>query len=87
MNRLTDPFDPTRAFYRRAGLAGWKVWGVINVAGTAFLTTEQRWPPMETIMWTGVAAFVAALVWMAAPYHSRLIDHWPIIRNHDEAWH
>jgi hypothetical protein len=41
---------------------------------------------METIMWMGVAAFVAALVWMAAPYHSRLIDNGPIIRNQDEAW-
>jgi hypothetical protein len=41
---------------------------------------------METITWTGAAAFVAALVWMAAPYHSWLIDNRPIIQNQDEAW-
>jgi hypothetical protein len=33
-----------------------------------------------------VAAFVAALVWMAAPYHSRLIDNGPIIQSQDEPW-
>jgi len=42
---------------------------------------------MEMIIWMAVAAFVAALVWMAAPYHSRLmIGNRPVIQNQDEAW-
>ena len=44
----------------------------------------EEWSPMETVIWFGLAVATAALVWMAAPYHQRLINNRPVVV--DKAW-
>jgi hypothetical protein len=34
---------------------------------------------MEAVLWFVIAVGVAVLVWMAAPYHNRLIENRPVV--------
>jgi len=41
---------------------------------------------METLMWLGLAALVAALAWRTAPYHGRPVDQGPIVPHGEQIW-
>lgn len=34
---------------------------------------------METLIWIAITAGIGGLVWLAAPYHQRIIDDRPIV--------
>jgi hypothetical protein len=34
---------------------------------------------MDTLIWIGIAIGVGAVVWLAAPYHQRIIDNRPVV--------